>query len=179
LSRPLAAPKPLRYKAAMASAKKNAPDRARLAPAQEAAFQQLVTIGCTGMGLRHVARAVTVILDRHLKPAGIQITQFAPLAYLYERGALSMGALAELVGVDPTTLTRLVHPLEQRGLIQAVTGEDRRRRLLVLTQAGLKSFARALPLWREGQREIAEKLGKSETSDLVKRLERARARLGP
>ena len=163
----------------MASVQKKAPARPRLAPAQEVAFQQLVTIGCTGMGLRQVARAVTVILDRHLKPVGIQITQFAPLAYLYERGALSMGALAELVGVDPTTLTRLVRPLEQRGLIQAVAGEDRRRRLLALTPTGLKCFARALPLWRKGQREIAEKLGKSEVSDLVKRLEQARARLSP
>lgn len=143
-----------------------------------AAWQELDGVGCIGMRLRQAMRLATQRLDQALKPAGIAITQFAPMAYLYRDGGLSMGELAELVGVDPTTLTRILRPLEKRGLLRQETAkDDRRRRVIELTAQGRGAFQRALPLWHQAQGEIGALLGNTETRALRRQLDHAIARL--
>ncbi len=52
--------------------------------------------------------------------------------------------------MDRTTLTAALKPLEREGLIEVkVDPEDRRGRLLVLTEAGGKRLATAVPIWRD------------------------------
>jgi DNA-binding MarR family transcriptional regulator len=47
-----------------------------------------------------------------------------------------MGDLAEQLNCDRSYITSLADQLEQRGLVERVTGEDRRIKLLALTGAG-------------------------------------------
>lgn len=146
--------------------------------AQAAAWQELEDVGCIGMSLRQAMRQATQILDAGLKPAGIAITQFAPLAHLYRDGPLGMGELAERIGADPTTLTRVLRPLERRGLLrQEIAAEDRRRRLIQLTSQGRAAFQHALPLWQQAQAEIVARLGNVEAEALRQQLARASQRL--
>ena len=143
-----------------------------------AAWQELETIGCIGMRLRQAMRQATQLLDAGLKPAGIAITQFAPLAYLYRDGALGMGELAERIGADPTTLTRLLRPLERRGLLRAeIAAEDRRRRLIQLTPAGRAVFEQALPLWQAAHATIVARIGNAEADALRQQLDHIQNRL--
>lgn len=142
------------------------------------AWQELDEIGCIGMGLRQAMRQATQILDAGLKPAGIAITQFAPLAHLYRDGPLGMGELAERIGADPTTLTRVLRPLERRGLLsQEIAAEDRRRRLIRLTSQGRAAFQGALPLWQQAQAEIVRRIGKAEAQALRQQLAMVSQRL--
>lgn len=146
---------------------------------QAAAWQELQEVGCIGMGLRQAMRQATQILDAGLKPAGIAITQFAPLAHLYRDGPLGMGELAERIGADPTTLTRVLRPLERRGLLrQEIAAEDRRRRLIQLTSQGRAAFQHALPLWQQAQTEIVRRIGAAESQALRQQLALASQRLG-
>ena len=61
--------------------------------------------------------------------------------------------------MDRTSLTRNLQPLIRRGYVGESRGEDRRRRILALTEAGLEAYEAALPVWREAQARIEARLG--------------------
>ena len=77
------------------------------------------------------------------------------------RGTLGVGAVAEQVGRDSTTVSRQIAKLEQLGLIAKIPGEtDRRIRMVTLAPAGealarsvaaarQRLLARALAAWSE------------------------------
>ncbi|HEX9449051.1 MAG TPA: MarR family winged helix-turn-helix transcriptional regulator, partial [Dongiaceae bacterium] len=73
--------------------------------------------GCTCLGLRRTTRLVTQIYDRHLTPAALTANQFGLLGYLLGAAmmgvadGLSIGQLADRLGMDPTTLNRNLKPL--------------------------------------------------------------------
>src|SRR5918992_5567622 len=93
--------------------------------------------GCTCLRLRKMTRRVTQIYDRRLQKAGLSGPQFSLLATLNRRPGRSLGELGEALLTDPTTLTRILRPLEERGLLTMVPdANDRRRRTVVLTPAG-------------------------------------------
>jgi DNA-binding MarR family transcriptional regulator len=120
--------------------------------------EQMLT--CTCGRLRKVTRRVTQIYDQALAPLDLTITQFGLLAYLAAHGDVSIGALADELVMDPTTLTRTLRPLERRKLIRVATArDDRRRRNVALSDAGRAAFREAVPLWRRAGAQLGEVLG--------------------
>src|SRR3546814_19389843 len=97
---------------------------------------------CTCFKLRRAARRVTQLYDRHLQPTGLRITQFGLLARLRVE-PLQMTALAERMGMDRTTLTRNLRPLERLGYVTVDPGEDRRTRTVAITSEGRAAFSAA------------------------------------
>jgi DNA-binding MarR family transcriptional regulator len=133
---------------------------------------------CTCLRLRKTTRRVTQIYDQMLEPAGLTIAQFSLLAQLFAGQGLCIGALAEALVTDPTTLTRNLKPLLERGLLRVFEDpEDRRRRLIYLTDAGRTAVPTAYPLWRKAQARVAALLGRSETAQLNKTLDHSLERL--
>jgi DNA-binding MarR family transcriptional regulator len=60
-----------------------------------------------------------------------------------------MAAVASLLGMDRTTLTAVLKPLQRRGLVKVTADPaDRRGRLMTLTTKGRRLLARAVPVWR-------------------------------
>ena len=121
---------------------------------------------CTCLRLRRTTRRVTQIYDRLLEPAGLTVNQFGLLARLYgvrlRQEHLPIGALAERLGMDPTTLNRSLKPLQTEGLIaNASDPEDRRVRAVLITEQGVARLSQAVPLWRKAQAQIDEALGLS------------------
>jgi DNA-binding MarR family transcriptional regulator len=133
---------------------------------------------CTCLRLRKAARRTTQIYDRTLEPSGLTLAQFSLLAHLYAAEELSVGDLADALVTDPTTLTRNLKPLTERGLVRIVQDEtDRRRRIVTLTAAGQSALPIAYPLWRKAQAHVAQLIGESETARLNKSLDRSIAKL--
>jgi DNA-binding MarR family transcriptional regulator len=121
-------------------------------------------VQCTCLRLRRTTRRVTQIYDRLLEPAGLTVNQFGLLARLYgaklRRELLSIGMLADRVGMDPTTLNRSLRPLEAACFIANRTDPgDRRVRAVLITEAGVAKLGEAVPLWRNAQAQIDEALG--------------------
>jgi DNA-binding MarR family transcriptional regulator len=93
--------------------------------------------------------------DEALRPVGLTNQQFSLLMALNRPVPPPMGAVATLLGMDRTTLTAALKPLERRGLVQIVTGEgDRRSRLLLLTPDGEALIGGALPIWTKTHAEV-------------------------
>jgi len=96
------------------------------------------TRNCTCSALRRATRAVTAHYETHFRGSGLRGTQFTILSVLAQAGPLPMTRLADLLGVERTTLTRNLTVLARRGFV-AWTGErDGRVRKALLTKAGVK-----------------------------------------
>ena len=118
--------------------------------------------GCTCLRLRKASRRVSQIYDQYLQTHGLTITQYGLLAHLNRLDGIGIGALAEKLIMDPTTLTRNLRPLERQQLIRLdADPRDRRSRRLHLTDAGRVAFIEARPAWIEAQRHIEAALGPS------------------
>ncbi|MFN4091028.1 MAG: MarR family winged helix-turn-helix transcriptional regulator [Alphaproteobacteria bacterium] len=131
---------------------------------------------CTCFKLRRATRRVTQIYDRHLHPTGLRITQFGLLARL-RAAPLHMTELADRMGMDRTTLTRNLRPLERLGYVAVDPGEDRRTRTVAITPVGRLALSAAAPRWREAQAAVREALGPTLTEALHGLLDRAFADL--
>jgi DNA-binding MarR family transcriptional regulator len=123
---------------------------------------------CACFNIRKAARKVTQSYDRALLPAGLLATQFTLLAVLAgERGGIPMTRLAKRLGMDRTTLTRNLRVVERAKWVSVRAGEDPRERLVTLTTAGRKTFAQALPLWKDAQQRTAKRLGRANLNQLL------------
>jgi len=115
-----------------------------------------VADSCMGMRVRRAARVVANHYDKHLKLAGLKGTQFTLLNTIFMNPAANIGQLAEILGLDRTTLNRNLKPLERKGLIRSGSGKDPRSRTLKLTDEGIKILQNALPYWLEAQSGLIE-----------------------
>jgi DNA-binding MarR family transcriptional regulator len=115
---------------------------------------------CASYNLRVSARVVTHHFNSKLEPSGLNATQFTILAVLHALGPLGLGAVAQEVMLEPSTMTRNLAVLKKRGWVSvAPGGSDRRVREVGLTPKGKQRLAQAYPAWQTAQREIAEPFG--------------------
>ena len=114
---------------------------------------------CACHKVRTAARAVTRAYDEALRPAGLRATQLSVLVATAVDNALSITALANLMGMDRSTLTRNLRPLETEGLITIGREGWRRSRTLEITKKGRTRLRDSMPLWEKAQRALRTKLG--------------------
>ena len=121
---------------------------------------------CACSQLRRAARAVSSMYDEFLASVGLTVTQYALLVNIGRAEQISRTALAAKMGMERTTLTRNLRPLERQRLFSEKPGEDRRERALQLTAAGRRRLARSYPRWRQAQKTFASRLGAERMEEL-------------
>lgn len=112
--------------------------------------------------LRHVSRAsraVVAAYDPALAPFGLTGHQFNLMMTLGNLGAMTVGALADTLGMDASGIPRAIRPLADENLIDVQRGEDRRQRLLSLTPSGRRRLDQATPAWSRVQAELIDTIG--------------------
>ena len=143
---------------------------------------QTVLDTCLCHRTRMAARAITRVYDDALRLTGLRATQVAVLAAVAAEGALSIKALADSLGMDRTTLTRNLRPLEERGYVLLAPEARHRSRMLTLTTTGRAALLDAQPRWEEAQRTVKRRLGSQRwpvvehaLTELAKEIHRARS----
>ncbi|MEX0998867.1 MAG: MarR family winged helix-turn-helix transcriptional regulator, partial [Thermodesulfobacteriota bacterium] len=86
-------------------------------------------------------------------------TQFTLLASAFAYSPITVTHMAEIMVTDRTTLGRNLLPLEKNGFIKVEPGDDRRTRIVKLTDAGKEKLQEAYPIWKETQGKIKTALG--------------------
>jgi len=123
---------------------------------------RIITTQCSWLQSRRMSRVLTRLYDDGLRSTGLrvsQVTVLVAIAMFGERGA-KMGALADVLAMERTTLTRNIGPLESAGLLRVARDpDDARTRVLLLTRAGERAIEAAFPLWEAGQRRVREIVG--------------------
>lgn len=115
---------------------------------------------CLCLYVQRAARLLARRFDDALRQVGLTNQQFSLLMSLNRPQPPGIGAVAELLGMDRTTLTAALKPLERRGLARiAVDSMDRRGRTILLTQDGEQLLAQAVPIWRDTNSTLREVMG--------------------
>jgi DNA-binding MarR family transcriptional regulator len=115
---------------------------------------------CTAAKVRRLARRVSQIYDDALAPFGLTIGQLGLLASLRRSRGVPITTLADQLGADPSTISRLLRPLEQAGLLRIDTAShDRRVRLVWLTDIGHQKRQAATAGWHDAQDTLQTRLG--------------------
>jgi DNA-binding MarR family transcriptional regulator len=90
------------------------------------------------------------------------------------RKSIAIKDLAVLLGMDSTTMVRALKPLEKNGWVASEPDvNDRRSRLVSLSNAGESKLAEATPHWQAAQAELRAQVGNEATIALDGLLELA------
>ena len=123
---------------------------------------------CVLSSLRRASRAVTRHYERAFRGTGLHATQFSLLAMLVQTGPLPVSALAEHLGLERTTLTRNLRPLEAKGLVRSRGAEgDQRVRRVEVTPKGSAAARKALAAWGTAQAGVEPILRRLKLDDLL------------
>ncbi|MFY8032865.1 MAG: MarR family winged helix-turn-helix transcriptional regulator [Devosia sp.] len=114
---------------------------------------------CMVSNSRRAARAITRRYDAYARPFGITSTQFSLLGGIVMAGERTVSELAEICGIERTTLTRNLDRLESLGLVASQASGGGNGRICGLTEEGRSLLRKMLPVWRRAQAEIRESLG--------------------
>jgi DNA-binding MarR family transcriptional regulator len=118
---------------------------------------------CLCLHAQRAARVLARRFDEALARVDLSSGQFSLLVAINRPVPPGLGTVAALLAMDRTTLTANLKPLERRGLVKVEVGDkDRRSRLLVLTPAGRRLLAKAVPIWRRTHRDLEHLLPKSQ-----------------
>jgi len=100
-------------------------------------------------------RPATQLYDHALQDRGLTATQYNILAVITHEDDRSMGAIANWLGMDPTTLNRnLLRLLALRLVQEGGDPRDGRVRMLAATKKGQANLRQGLPPWRDAQRQL-------------------------
>src|SRR5713101_7267583 len=122
---------------------------------------------CLCNALRQASRAVSRLYDEELRGVGLRTTRYSLLSRLNRVGEVRQRDLGGMTSLDETTLTRNLRPLIDAGWVSAGTGEDRREKLVRLTEAGAAKLRKALPAWKRAQERLRSRLPDGVWSSLL------------
>jgi DNA-binding MarR family transcriptional regulator len=122
---------------------------------------------CLCASLRRAARAISQLYDRELRATGLRSTQHTLLQVLAGNEGIAQKQLGELLALDTSTLSRTLRPLEKRGWIRSLPGEDLRQRRFALTPRGRRQLERARPHWDRAQERVRTQLGPAEWDEVM------------
>ena len=112
-------------------------------------------------------RKLHVSLNARLKELNVQVETWRVLETLSSGERKTMGELAEVVLLNPPTLTKLVDRMVANGLVhRQPAAEDNRRIHLVLTDVGLKLIEQVRQHVEAQNKDILKRLG-SENARIV------------
>ena len=131
---------------------------------------------CVSLNLRKTTRGISQFYNEALKPSGLRGTQFSLLMVVSKHGQMSLGALADFIVMDRSTLSRNLRPLEKQGLLSVVPDPaDARGRLVSLTPIGQVAIKTAEPMWQKAQQHMLDGIGaerwsriREDLSDILK-----------
>ncbi|MEH6529821.1 MAG: MarR family winged helix-turn-helix transcriptional regulator [Photobacterium frigidiphilum] len=122
---------------------------------------------CLNLNHRKATRVLNRIYDEHLSRAGVNVGQFSILRAVSTLGETTNKELQSLLAMDQTTLTRNLKPLMRDGLLLATPGEDRRQRILTLSEHGRAVYHDAKVYWYQAQQKIYQHLGPERCQQLL------------
>ena len=106
-----------------------------------------------GYLMKHAHQRLTDLTGSALAPFGISGRELAVLIAIDDRAPLSQQEVARRLGVDRTTMVALIDDLENKSLVQRRQDPgDRRKNVVILTNAGRVTLRRASAVTEEAER---------------------------
>lgn len=136
---------------------------------------KMIAATCMATRTRMAARSLSRSYDAALRPVDLKATQFAVLvAASLSGGRRTITDLADALGLDRSSLSRNLQPLERRGLIIVGPETLHRARHVDISAAGRSVLQQAVPLWERAQADLKARLG-DDWAGMLRKLEQLAA----
>jgi DNA-binding MarR family transcriptional regulator len=133
-----------------------------------------MTIARTAYLLTRAAASAQAMSQRDLDSVGLSAREYAVLEVLAEQSPLSQTRIAEILGVDRTTILKLGASLERKGLVLRERDQrDRRAYAVALTPDGERVRTAAFTLLADTEERFLMHLGgqqRDQLHDLLSRI---------
>lgn len=104
---------------------------------------------------------------KQLKQYEVTPEQWGILCVLDEEKATTQKELAEAIDRDQTTVVRMIHSLEKKGIVKRIVNDtDRRSHNLYLSAKGMSLKSKLLPVVTEANKHVTRFLSETEIQDL-------------
>lgn len=123
-------------------------------------FDRVQPQHCINAKLRRLHKLVSTAYERKLKPYGLQGSMLSILFIIGKRQHINQKSLAEILMLDPSTMSRDLKKLVSKGWIQVQKGEDARHTELALSPAGKTFLEEVTPVWERLHQSMESILGK-------------------
>jgi DNA-binding MarR family transcriptional regulator len=122
-------------------------------------FDRINPAGCINAKLRRLHRTLNSIYMEKFKPYGIQGSMLSILFIIGKNESVNQKTLAERLVLDPSTMSRDIKKLVNKGWVSISKGDDPRNSLLSITNDGFKLLEEVSPIWEELHHKVETLLG--------------------
>ncbi|VBB05784.1 Hypothetical protein LUCI_0995 [Lucifera butyrica] len=91
--------------------------------------------------LYQTTRAISQGVNQELAEYGLYSSEWSIIVALKETGPLPQIALANYLNVEPAAISKTVIKLEEKGLVERKSGNDKREKKVFLTEKALGQYA--------------------------------------
>lgn len=124
-----------------------------------------------GHDIRRLHQIAVALFMQETESFGITPVQFAALQAVHNVPGTDQRTLARTIGFDTSTIAGVIDRLEARGLtLRSASAQDRRVRLLTLTEAGQQLLADVTPSMLRAQERILAPLPEQERGEFMRML---------
>ena len=134
----------------------------------------------TSFALAKVCRAHRVLVGELLAEHGLHVGQEMVLVELWQDDGLRGGELAERLGVEPPTITKMLRRLETCGLVERrADPEDARSLRIYLTGQGRALEEPVVRCWERAEQIVLAGINSRDRGTFRRLLDRVRTNLDP
>ncbi|MGK0364685.1 MAG: DNA-binding MarR family transcriptional regulator [Saprospiraceae bacterium] len=124
-------------------------------------FDRIDPRTCLNAKLRKLHRIINAAYMSNLKPFGLRGSMLSILFIIGKRPGVNQKAIADILILDQSTMSRDLKKLVEKGWIDFFKGgKDARYKQLQLTNAGVELLEKVTPVWERMHHSVEEILGK-------------------
>jgi DNA-binding MarR family transcriptional regulator len=124
-----------------------------------------------GHHIRRLHQIAVAVFLQETEAHGVTPVQYAALQSVSNTPGIDQRTLARGIGFDTSTIAGVIDRLEARGLVlRSASPDDKRVRLLSLTDEGRALLAAVLPVMRRAQERMLAPLPKAERAEFMRML---------
>lgn len=114
---------------------------------------------CYCINFRRAANTLTKYYDQGFAGINITTNQFFLLQSISQLESCNKSKLAAYSKLDRTTIIRNLKILERKNLIEEVTGDNKRNKVIQLTTGGKIAITEGIDIWKQLQADIRKIFG--------------------
>ncbi len=132
---------------------------------------------CINGKVRRLQKMIYNYYQKELKPFNVKGSMLSILFIIGKRKDVNQKSIYNQLILDPSTMSRDIKKLKERGFIEIRKGEDSRNTIINITRKGEEFLEEVSPVWRQLHHNVAEVLGPSNIKALDRILNKAYAHL--
>lgn len=122
-------------------------------------FDSINPTFCINAKLRRLHRMLNGIYMEKFKPYGLQGSMLSILFIIGKNEQINQKTLADILVLDPSTMSRDIKKLEKKGWVKVSKGNDPRNSNLSITTNGYKLLEEVSPIWEKLHTKVEHLLG--------------------